>query len=247
MFDLIVTGHRKTPHGDTVPIMVSLSLHSVAAVTVVIASLLWVTDSVPQTPTMMAFVAAAAPPPPPPPPAPRIKTEPRNPQPASPTHAPAEVVAPIEAPTLMPTSSPTDNEDEFGVPGGVEGGVPGGIVGGMVADVQSPLLPPPPPPEPTVPVRIGGELRPPALLSRVDPDYPEFAVRARVEGVVILEAVVGRDGSVEDVRVLRPIQLLNQAAIAAVRQWRYAPLLLNGNPVRFILTVTVAFHITEKS
>jgi len=243
MFDLIVTGHRKTPHGDTVPIMLSLSLHSVAAVTVVIVSLLWVTDSVPQTPTMMAFVAAAAPPPPPPPPAPRIKTEPRNPQPASPTHAPGEMVAPSEAPTMLPANSGTDGEEELGVPGGVEGGIAGGVVGGVVADIPSPA----PPPAPTTPVRIGGELRPPALVSRVEPIYPEFAVRAHVEGVVILEAIVGVDGCVEDVRILRSIQLLNQAAIDAVRQWRYAPLLLNGNPVRFILTVTVAFHITEKS
>jgi protein TonB len=65
-----------------------------------------------------------------------------------------------------------------------------------------------------------------------------------VQGVVILEAVVDREGSVEDVRVLRSIPLLDRAAIDAVRQWRYSPLLLNGRPERFVLTVTVSFSLS---
>jgi len=109
-----------------------------------------------------------------------------------------------------------------------------------------PPPPPPPPPAPPVeraPVRIGGELTAPALLERVEPDYPPLAVRAQVKGVVILEAVVARDGSIEDVRVLRSIPLLDSAAVAAVRKWRYSPLLLNGKPERFVLTVTVSFSL----
>ncbi len=83
----------------------------------------------------------------------------------------------------------------------------------------------------------------PALLERVEPEYPPIAVRAQVKGVVILEAVVGLDGRVEDVRVLRSIPLLDAAAIQAVRKWRYSPLLLNGTPERFVLTVTVSFSL----
>jgi protein TonB len=93
-------------------------------------------------------------------------------------------------------------------------------------------------------VRVGGELKAPALIERVEPDYPLLAVRAQVQGVVILEAVVDRQGRVEDVRVLRSIPLLDQAAIAAVRQWRYSPLFLNGKPERFVLTVTVSFSLS---
>jgi protein TonB len=78
----------------------------------------------------------------------------------------------------------------------------------------------------------------------VPPVYPDFAVSARIEGVVVLEATVGRDGRVEDVRILRSVPLLDQAARDAVLQWRYAPLLLNGNAERFILTVTLAFNLT---
>ena len=83
----------------------------------------------------------------------------------------------------------------------------------------------------------------PALITRVEPEYPNIAVNARVQGVVILEAVVGRDGRVEEVKVLRSIPLLDTAAIAAVHQWRYSPLLLNGTPERFVLTVTVSFSL----
>ena len=76
------------------------------------------------------------------------------------------------------------------------------------------------------------------------PVYPPIAVSAKIEGVVILEATVGRDGRVEAVRVLRSVGLLDQAAKDAVMQWRYAPLLLNGKPERFILTVTLTFSLT---
>jgi len=67
-----------------------------------------------------------------------------------------------------------------------------------------------------------------------------------VQGVVILEAVVGRDGRVEDVKVLRSIPLLDAAAVDAVRQWQYSPLLLNGKPERFIVTVTLSFNVKKR-
>jgi protein TonB len=94
------------------------------------------------------------------------------------------------------------------------------------------------------PVRVGGEVKAPALVERVAPEYPPLALRAQVHGVVIREAVVDREGRVEDLRVLRSIPLLDRAAIDAVRQWRYSPLLLNGKPERFVLTVTVSFSLS---
>lgn len=101
----------------------------------------------------------------------------------------------------------------------------GGIVGGLISERPPPPLPPPPTPPAAVardPVRIGGELKAPALIERVEPEYPPFAVRAQVQGVVILEAIVDGHGRVEDVRVLRSIPLLDKAAVAAVRRWRYS-------------------------
>ena len=113
--------------------------------------------------------------------------------------------------------------------GGVEGGVVGGVLGGIVGGIISPVPPPPPPPAPVVPVRIGGQIKTPALVHRVEPVYSEVAAAAHLAGTVILEAVVGTDGRVESVKVLRSRHaLLDNAAVAALKQWRYTPLVLNG-------------------
>ena len=154
---------------------------------------------------------------------------------------PAPIAAPIEP--VEPLDVAFDDE---GVVGGVEGGVPGGVIGGVVGGLPDvpPPPPPPPPAQPRAPIRTGGELKAPELITRVPPVYPPIAVSAKVQGVVILEATVGRDGHVEEVRVLRSVPLLDQAAKDAVMQWRYAPLLLNGKPERFILTVTLTFSLT---
>ncbi|MNC84750.1 transport protein TonB [compost metagenome] len=132
------------------------------------------------------------------------------------------------------------------MPGGIPGGIPGGVVGGVVGGIGDAPVPPPPPPPPAprAPIRTGGQIQAPALIKRVPPVYPPIAVNAQVQGVVILEATVGRDGRVESVDVLRSLPLLDRAAIDAVRQWEYAPLLLNGQAERFILTVTVSFSLS---
>jgi protein TonB len=102
---------------------------------------------------------------------------------------------------------------------------------------------PPPPRAPQAPVRPGGNLRPPEKVHHVVPAYPSIARSARVSGTVILEAVIAEDGRVQDVRVLRSIPLLDDAAADAVRQWRFTPTLLNGRPVRVLMTVTVSFAL----
>jgi len=101
---------------------------------------------------------------------------------------------------------------DFGVAGGVEGGVPGGVIGGIVGGL--PEAPPPPPKQ--EPVRVGGDIRPPNKIRDESPVYPDIAKQARVQGVVILEAIIDPQGNVTNVRVLRSIPLLDQAAIDAV-------------------------------
>jgi TonB family protein len=100
------------------------------------------------------------------------------------------------------------------------------------------------PPRPDA-VRVGGNIRPPEQIRRVNPVYPPEAQQTRVQGVIILETLIGTNGRVADIRVLRSIPLLDQAAIDAVRRWEYAPTLLNGVPVPVIMTVTVQFTLTE--
>jgi protein TonB len=128
-----------------------------------------------------------------------------------------------------------------GVVGGVAGGIPGGTVGGVVGGIVS--APPPPPPPPVQQVRPGGDIREPVKVKDALPIYPVLAQQAKVGGVVYLQAIIARDGSVKDVQVLRGNALLNEAAVAAVRQWRYSPTTLGGVPVEVILSVTVNFQI----
>jgi TonB family protein len=115
---------------------------------------------------------------------------------------------------------------------------------GTLAQPAPPLPPAPPfPPHWPAPVRVGGRILMPARVRHVDPIYPPVAESARVQGVVILEVVIDPDGHVADVRVLRSIPLLDQAAIDSVRQWEFAPTLLNGTAVPVVMTTTVQFTL----
>jgi periplasmic protein TonB len=92
-------------------------------------------------------------------------------------------------------------------------------------------------------VRVGGNIKPPTKVKDVKPEYPAIARSARVQGVVIIEAVIGPNGNVEETKVLRSIPLLDAAALDAVKQWTFTPTLLNGVPVPVIMTVTVNFAL----
>lgn len=95
----------------------------------------------------------------------------------------------------------------------------------------------------SAPVRVGGDVKEPKKIKHVAPVYPDAALSARVQGVVILEAIIDPNGNVSDARVLRSIPILDQAALDAVMQWQFTPTLLNGNPVSVIMTVTVNFSL----
>jgi len=248
MFDLVTGKARRIPGGGSGPVMVSSALHLAGLGVIVALPLLFVKQVLPEVPTMLAFVATVpeAPPPPPPPPAPVTPTADRRPTRSTP--APSPSAAPVEAPREVvpePTVPPADP----GVAGGVDGGVPEGVLGGVVGGLPDQPPPPPPPPPapepPRGPVRIGGQVQPPTLIRRVEPEYPIQAALARVQGVVILEATVSADGYVQNVRVLKSVPLLERAALDAVRQWRYSPVVLNGQKVPFILTVVVSFTVPE--
>lgn len=250
MFDLILDKierpYRRPSTGATAASLVG---HVVIVTCVVVLPLLYATDHLPKVPVMMAFVAPPATPPPPPPPPPppaQAATGPRR------TNAPQTSTnpdaAPIEAPAEIKPEVPRAGGEgqPGGVEGGIEGGVAGGIVGGLLTEVPAPPPPPPPPPAPRQPVRIGGLVIAPALTHRVEPEYPALAISAHLEGMVILEATVDTEGRVQEVRVLRSRGFLDKAAIAAVQQWRYAPLTLNGVPSPFVLTVTLNFALKAR-
>jgi protein TonB len=131
----------------------------------------------------------------------------------------------------------------------VDGGIGPLVDAGIAASLGSGLaiLPAPAPPaaQPFAPLRPGGFIREPKKIFDVPPAYPALAASARIEGKVILEAVINERGGVERVKVLRSVAFLDAAAIEAVKQWRYTPTLLNGTPVPVLMTITINFTLHD--
>ncbi len=142
-------------------------------------------------------------------------------------------------PTVPPSDADADANQLGGGPddaeaGSGEGGTGPGDGDGRGGGQGEEILP------------VGGDVRAPVLLERVEPDYPEAARRARSEGTVILEATITASGEVQQIRVLKSLNpLLDEAAVRAVRGWRYRPATLNGRAVPVSLTVTVRFGIAR--
>lgn len=118
---------------------------------------------------------------------------------------------------------------------------------GTIEPPPAPPVAPTPPPPPVVMkpelLRRGGDVQAANLIYQVKPVYPPLARQARVQGAVVVEAIINKDGAIESLRVISGNPLLNQAAVDAVKQWRYRPTLLNGDPVPVLTTVTVTFTL----
>lgn len=145
------------------------------------------------------------------------------------------------APVAIPDGIVEEGLGADGAEGGIESGVDYGAGGGLPANLKGGILYQlvGDPSEPVV--RAAGDVKPPKLVRRIEPDYPEIARQARVEGIVVLEATTDVFGRVTGVRVLRSISLLDAAAVDAVRQWIYEPMVINGRPRPVTFTVTVRF------
>jgi protein TonB len=208
----------------TYSFVVSMVVHSALLVVAFVMSAV-ATGALPIPRYATEFIVVAPTPPPTVPP----------PAPTTPRHTPSPDAAPVTEPDDIP--SPDAVAADLPSMG------PSGVSGITSDEVPGVVEPPPVPKEPPTPVRVGGAIRAPQKTVHVAPDYPAIARASRVEGVVILEAVIAEDGTVRDVRVLRSRPLLDDAAIDAVRQWRFTPTLLNGEPVAVVMTVTVAFSL----
>jgi protein TonB len=194
---------------------------------------------------LTTFLVAPAPPPPPPPPAAAVQ----------------RIVKPIAriiqagkmmAPTVIPKKVAMIKEEELppdvgavgvvgGVPGGIAGGQAGGVLGGIIGGTGSNL---PPPPKPTQQrIRVGGNVQSAKMIRQVQPTYPQIAKTAHVSGTVLLHAIISKDGSVQELQYVSGPPLLMKAAMDAVREWRYQPTLLNGEPVEVETTISVIFSL----
>ena len=217
---------------------VPLSIAAHVAVTVVLILLpLASSELLPIPDVVMAFTAPVPLPAAPPAPAPpRTATAKPQPTPAdtgvAPTEAPDQIVP--ERPAMVVS---TGLEVEGGLGPGGAAGTPG------VVNIPAPPPQPAPARAVTAPLPVGGNIKPPAKIRHVPPLYPTMAQQARVEGTVVIEAIIGIDGRVKDARIVTSKPLLDQAALDAVRQWQFTPTLLNGVPVPVIMTVRVAFSL----
>ena len=137
-----------------------------------------------------------------------------------------------------------------GIPGGESGGSFGGVLGGVIGSVMSSVSaapPPPPPPKAATPkrIRVGGQVEGAKLIFQPKPEYPPLAKMARIQGTVRLEAIISKDGTIQDLKVVSGHPLLVKSALEAVQRWRYQPTLLNGEPVEVVTEVDVNFTLSE--
>ena len=201
---------------------------------------------------LLTFLVAPPPPPPPPPPAAaevqkvvrQIQTDVLSSgQLRTPTKIPQKVqmIKEEEAPPPMPVGG--------GVVGGVPGGIPGGQIGGVIGSVinSTSSLANVPKFVPVTPqrVRISQGVTKGLLIHKEEPVYPTLARAARVQGDVVLSAVIDVNGQIQNLQLVSGHPMLVPAAIAAVKQWRYKPYLLNGQPVEVETTITVIFSLSS--
>jgi protein TonB len=201
------------------------------------------TEALPKGTTLFMLVAPPPPPPPPPPAAApvrvvkQVQTDIINGELRTPTKIPKkiEMIKEEEAPPPVMAST--------GVVGGVPGGVPGGSMGGVIGSVLSST--PVAVPKIATPqrVRVSSGVSSGLLIRKVSPNYPPLARQARIQGTVVLQAQISKDGSIQNLQLISGHPMLAPAAIEAVKQWKYKPYLLNGEPVEVETQVQVNFTL----
>jgi len=233
-------GRLKTKRGRTTTFAIILEIGLIGLM--VLMPLIF-TEALPKQ-QLMTFLVAPPPPPPPPPPAAapvkivkQVQTDIVNGELRTPTKIPQKVqmIKEDEAPPPTMASSGVVG----GVPGGIPGGQMGGVIGGIISSTPMAV------PKVATPqrVRVSQGVSQGLLVRRVQPNYPPLARQARISGTVVLRAVISKDGSIENLTVVSGHPMLAPAAIDAVKQWKYKPYLLNGEPVEVDTEVQVNFTL----
>jgi periplasmic protein TonB len=237
---LIESGNRlKTKRGATT--ILSFVLQMLLLGVLILIPLIY-TDALPKQQLMTFLVAPPPPPPPPPPPAAipqvkvvRVQSELDNGQLRTPTKIPEKVrmITEEEAPP------PAMGGVMGGVVGGVAGGSAGGVIGGIIGSTAA--IPKVATPQR---VRVSQGVSSGLLIRKVQPNYPPLARQARIQGQVVLQAEISKDGTIQNLQLISGHPMLAPAAIEAVKQWRYKPYLLNGEPVAVETQVVVNFTLS---
>jgi protein TonB len=203
------------------------------------------TEALPKQQLMTFLVAPPPPPPPPPPPA------------AAPVVKVQKIISEVDqgalrTPTKIPEKVKMIKEEDTPPPtqgiGGVVGGVPGGVPGGQMGGVIGGIISSTPVAVPKVAtpqrVRVSQGVSQGLLVHQVKPNYPPLARQARIQGQVVLQALIAKDGTIQNLHMVSGHPMLAPAAIEAVKQWRYKPYFLNGEPVEVETQITVNFTLS---
>lgn len=234
-------GRLKTKRGRTTTFAIILEIGLIGLM--VLMPLIF-TEALPKQ-QLMTFLVAPPPPPPPPPPAAaplkvvkQIQTDIVNGALRTPTKIPQKIQM------IKEEEAPPPSMASAGVVGGVPGGIPGGQMGGVIGGIISST--PVAVPKVATPqrVRVSQGVSAGLLVRKVNPNYPPLARQARIQGQVILRAVISKDGSIENLTLVSGHPMLAPAAIDAVKQWKYKPYLLNGEPVEVDTEVQVNFTLS---
>jgi protein TonB len=233
-------GKLKTKRGRTTTFAIILEI---ALVGLMVLMPLIFTEALPKQ-QLMTFLVAPPPPPPPPPPAAapvkivkQVQTDLVNGQLRTPTKIPQKVqmIKEDEAPPAMASSGVVG-----GVPGGIPGGQMGGVIGGIISSTPVAV------PKVAMPTRqrVSSGVISGLLIRRVNPAYPPLARQARIQGQVLLRAQISKEGSIENLQLISGHPMLVQSALDAVKQWKYKPYLLNGEPVEVDTEIQVNFTLS---
>lgn len=233
----------------TLDVAIAVMLHVLVIGTPILLGLFY-TDTINIKQYASMLLVAPAPPPPPPPAASVVIK-------AAPVHRTFINAGKLLAPTIIPKEiaqlkeAPPEPDTFGGVAGGVPGGVPGGqidgVIGGVLAGVMNTGARPiaPSAGKPGAPMRVGGRIRPPKVIVQTHPEYPTLARQARIQGQVQIDAILDEQGNVADMKVVSGPPLLHQAALDALKKWKYEPTYLNDRPISVELIVTITFQLFQ--
>jgi protein TonB len=222
---------------------VAFILEAMIVIVMILIPLIF-TEALPRAQLISFLVAPPPPPPPPPPPAAVVKV---------PKVIQTDIVnGQLRTPTKIPQKVQMIKEDEApppvtsmaGVIGGVPGGVPGGQMGGVIGGIVNAANLPVPRIATPQRIRVSSGVSQGLLVRKVQPAYPPLARQARIQGVVILQAQISKEGNIENLQLISGHPMLAPAAIEAVKQWKYRPYLLNGEPVEVETQVQVNFTLS---
>ena len=244
--EMVVSNAKNKKTNKPWTVFISMVLQVAFLALLILIPLIY-TEALPKT--LMSSILLAPPPPPPPPPPPAA-VQVVHVKPVAHLMEAGKLVAPKAIPKdvkiIKEEEAPPDVGAGMvgGVPGGVAGGSMGGVIGGVIGGAGSTAAPPPPKVSPKR-ITVGGNVQAAHLVNRVQPVYPPLARQTRISGTVKLHAIIGKNGAVEQLQVVSGHPLLVQAALDAVRQWRYQPTLLNGEPVEVDTEIDVIFSLAQ--